>query len=392
MLDIWPPLPIEIRGFDDEDLGYEMEDTIVAALEENHRVTKIFVEVLSDQQFELLTESMEFPFTALTHLDLRSFAGRTQIIPDSFLDGCAPCLQSLDLEDVAFPTLPKLLLSAKGLVNLSLLDIPRAGHISSEAMVECLSSLTGLKLLHLEFQSHRPRPSPASRRPPALTRAVLPALTDLSYKGVNEYFHDVFSHIDVPQLEYVEIAFFNAAILNITQFAPFLRRSAPFEAFDHAHMVIDNNYLHISFSSRAGTTDGKGLKLSVECSESGWLLWSLTPFGYNPFERIKASSPPNWGEWMLSYQWIQLLRLFPAVKDLCISEQVALWVAPALEELCGGQAAEVLPALENLFIEKLVPHVERATTTFVDARELAGHPVAFHCWPGEAGGCASDGG
>jgi F-box-like len=392
MLDIWPSLPIEIRGFDDEDLGDEMEDNIVAALEENNRVTRIFVEVLSDRQFEILTESMEVPFPALTHLDLRSFAGGTQIIPDSFLDGSAPCLQSLDLEDVAFPALPRLLLSATGLVHLSLLDIPRAGYVSSEAMVECLSSLTALKILYLEFQTHRPRPSPASRRPPSLTRTVLPVLTDLSYKGVNEYFHHTFSHIDVPQLEYADIAFFNAAILDIPQFAPFLRRSATFEAFDHAHMVVDNNHLHISFSSQAGTTGGKGLKLSIECNDSVWLLWSLTPFGYNPFDRIKPSSPPRWGECTQNYQWLQLLRFFPAVKDLCISEQVALWVAPALEELCGEQVTEVLPALENLFIEKLVPPVEEATTKFVAARHLSGHPVAVHCWPGEAGGCAWGGG
>ena len=57
-------------------------------------------------------------------------------------------------------------------------------------------------------------------------------------------------------------------------------------------------------------------------------------------------------------------------------------VAPALQELTGGRATEVLPALQNLFLdtEDWQPSgpVKEAIEQFIDARKLCGHPVTVH--------------
>jgi len=67
---------------------------------------------------------MQKPFLELTDLRLAIYGddGLVPILPDSFLGGTAPRLLSLDLFNVPFPALPKLLLSATHLVYLSLLD------------------------------------------------------------------------------------------------------------------------------------------------------------------------------------------------------------------------------------------------------------------------------
>jgi hypothetical protein len=75
---------------------------------------------------------------------------------------------------------------------------------------------------------------------------------------------------------------------------------------------------------------------------------------------------------------LEVFGFFVAVKDLCVSEKVALHVVQALQELSVERATEVLPALRNLFIEGLEPSgpVQEGIEQFVATRQLAGHPVA----------------
>ena len=119
---------------------------------------------------------MQEPFPALTHLVLSSDIEPAPVVPGSFMGGSAPRLQDLRLEGVPIPGLPKLLSSATDLVHLILRRIPHSGYISPEAIVTCLSSLPRLEKLYLGFESPRSRPNRETRRPPPLTRFVLPAL------------------------------------------------------------------------------------------------------------------------------------------------------------------------------------------------------------------------
>jgi hypothetical protein len=68
-------------------------------------------------------------------------------IPDSFLGGSTPRLQYLSLDNIPFPGLPNLLLSAIHLTNLFLVDIPLSGYFLPEAMLTALSALTSLEEL-----------------------------------------------------------------------------------------------------------------------------------------------------------------------------------------------------------------------------------------------------
>ncbi len=111
------------------------------------------------------------------------YHGVTPIVPESFLGGSAPRLRRLSLNHTPFPGLPNLLLSATHLVDLHLWRIPNSGYFTPEAIVTGLSTSTSLKVLWLGFESPLSRPKRERRRPPPLTRSILPALTRFRFKG-----------------------------------------------------------------------------------------------------------------------------------------------------------------------------------------------------------------
>jgi hypothetical protein len=53
--------------------------------------------------------------------------------------------------------------------------------------------------------------------------------------------------------------------------------------------------------------------------------------------------------------WLQLLLPFTAVKNLFLSKEFSPSIAAALQELVGDRIIEVLPSLQNIFVEGLKP-------------------------------------
>jgi hypothetical protein len=51
--------------------------------------------------------------------------------------------------------------------------------------------------------------------------------------------------------------------------------------------------------------------------------------------------------------WLDLLHAFASVMNLYLSGQVAPRIVPALSELVGARTMQVLPTLQNIFLEEL---------------------------------------
>ena len=98
-------------------------DNIIPALERNDRVCQIRLNFLSSLQLEYVTDSaaMNEPFPELTDLLRVTYDKQRPVLHDLFLGGTAPRLRLLGLDDVPFPGLPNLLLSAIQLVNLTVI-------------------------------------------------------------------------------------------------------------------------------------------------------------------------------------------------------------------------------------------------------------------------------
>jgi hypothetical protein len=199
MLSIWPTLPIVILGRGD---FVEDVDNIIAALEYHDRICRITLRGISNVLLKGFSAALREPLPALTSLMLWSNSESTQVVPDSFLGGPTARLQTLGLDFIPFPGLPKLLLSTNHLI-LHLWNIPDSGYISPQVMATCLAAMTGLASFTLGFHSPRSRPNQQGRTLPTPTPTILPSLVVLKFKGVSEYLEDLLALINVPILDSV---------------------------------------------------------------------------------------------------------------------------------------------------------------------------------------------
>jgi hypothetical protein len=394
MLDIWPALPLDISGIHYPTYGIQ---GIIAALEHRDRIRSIYLE---HSPWKTVLPVMQEPFPALTSLDLAS-PGRVApdiCIPDSFLGGSAPRLRHFYLEGLPFPTLPKLLLSATDLVTLKLRAVPHSGYFSPQAMATVLSALASLKSFELRFQSIQSRPDRKSRHPPSSTHAVLSALTKFCFEGVSEYLEDLVALIDVaPLIDRLEIYFFNEPSFHTPHLLHFISRVPKFQALNEAHIFHDN--ININVPSPTLILPGDTvitigpIKTPMASEDLDWEPLSLAQLCISSLplsltlEHLYLTYPPlHWRD-IGDTELLELLRPFTAVKNLYLSKNYAPCIAPALQELVGEGVAEVLPALQKLFLaEKPSGHVQQAIEQFIHARQLsAGHPIAICQWAQEGG-------
>jgi F-box-like len=390
---IWPPLPIIVRNMvecpmpEDYDLG--------AAIVHHNRVREIELHHLSNSQLLRVASAMQGPFPALIHLMLDSSSVYHRPDPDpapTLLDGfSAPHVQSLTLQYIPFPALPKLLLSATDLVDLTLVGIPQTGYFTPVALVTGLTVSVNLKSLTIEFKSSLSRLDRESRRPPPTTRSVLPALTCFSFRGVNEYLEDVVAQIDAPLLNSIRITFFNQLIFDIRQLAQFMGRATKFQAFNEVYVGFYSLCVRIESPSWTRSSD-EGFELTISCTGLDWQLSSLAqvltsffPFSYmveHLYINGPRTLPSRWLVDVENAQWLEVFYPFTALKNLYVCNGFGQCIAFALQELVVERVTEVFPALETLFLREFQPSgpVQVAIGRFVTARKTLGHPVAVSHW------------
>ena len=389
-LGVWPALPLFIQCNDD-DYRTANVDNIIAVLEHSHRICNITLLGVPSSHLANLLPAMQGPFQELTHLKLRLYDEEMlPNLPDSFLGGSAPHLRVLSLVGIPFPGLPKLLWSTTHLVCLYLEHIPHSGYFSPEAMVTALSTLTSLEDLCLEFQSPQSYPDQASRRPPPSTRFVLPVLTELRFKGACEYLDDLAACIDAPELNDLNITFFNQILFDTPQIIQFISRTQILEALDNAHVVFERDAAWVNLSSQ--TSDYGELNVKIPCKESDWQVSSLEQVCTSSLPLLSMledlyiyedSDPrPNWQGNIENALWLELLHPFTAVKNLYLSKKIAPLIVPALQELVGARTTEALPTLQNIFWEGLQPSgpVHEDLGWFIAARRITTHPIAISHW------------
>ena len=135
------------------------------------------------------------------------------------------------------------------------------------------------------------------------------------------------------------------------------------------------------------------LMLEIRCERLDWQLSSMTQiFGeqlpvLSHVEELIISGPSMIPAWrddpdMDPSLWLELFRLFVAVRSLYVSERLVYPVTRALQGLTEQMATEVLPVLRTLFLEELVPSgpVHEAMKPFATARQLAHQPVVIQRW------------
>jgi F-box-like len=402
-LDVWPALPLLILG----DVTETSASNVIAELEYSDRIYEIKLLIKLDfyttSQIEKLWTAMQVPFPELAALYMSvydllyapvhpdSFLGGSlyaPVLPDSFLGGSAPRLRYLALHSIPFPGLPNLLLSATHLVELYLNHIPHSGYFSPEAMVTCLTTLTNLQKLQLGFESPQSCPDQENRRSPPPIRSVLPVFLVFWFKGVNEYLEELVAWIDAPQLIQLEATFFNDIEFDTPELIRFVSHSSTIKALDGTVACFDNQTASVRLIIQASGVEY--FEVQILSRNPDWQLSSLAqicttplfPTTENLFIREEYNQQLAWKDGIENIEWLELLLPFTAVKNLYLSKQFAPRIAPALQEMTVGGTTEVLPTLENLYLEGFQPSesVEEGIERFISARQLTNRPVAISVW------------
>ncbi len=389
-LDVWPALPLVVKADVDSSSGM---DNIIAALEQSNRVCRVDLSIHANWQLEQVLAAMQVPFPELVDLWLFSDdETRPAIpIPDSFLGGSAPRLRHFYLLGIPFPGLPKPLFSATHLVQLNLTNIPHSGYISPEAIVALLSALSSLGTLFLGFQPHHSRPDLESLSLPPPKPFVLPALDKFHFDGATEYLEELVTRIDTPQLVNMHINFLNQIDFDCPRLAQFINHTPTLRIHDNAHVQFDDWSSSVAFP-----TCSNPLEIVISCREPDWQLSTITQVCnslVHPLSRVKGLyiegpnrshfSPSFWmNDAIENSQWLQLLLPFTAVENLYLSEEFAPGIAAALQKLVGSRITEVLPSLQNIFVEALEPSgpFQENIGHFVAARQLSDRPIAISVW------------
>jgi len=399
MPDAWLVLPV-ILILGPSSLSHpksdQRRDNIVAALESEHynRIREIHMDDMTNSRWERFAAAMQKPFPELTHLYVSVIDVMPPPLPDSFLGGSAPRLRFLELGGIPFPSIPKLLLSANGLVELTLRDIPDSGYISPDAMATALTVVTRLESLNLQFRSPRSLPDPESRSLPPPTRFILPALTKLAFKGVYEYLEDLLARMDAPLLHDLHVVFFMDLDFDVPQLHRLIGHAEGFKAFNRSRVSISNDSIQLLLYRKTLLAD-RQLSLQINCGELDYQLSSLAQVCSPSFPLISSLEDleikenvlsSHWKDDIENAQWLELLGPFTAQKALCLTDRIALHVCSALLELSGERVTEVLPALQNIFIspEYLLEGSRKAIKIFLAARRRSGHPLSVHrrSWSG----------
>jgi hypothetical protein len=388
-LDVWPALPLVVDSGGAVGLSPSEADNIIAALGQSNRICQVDLH-LADWELGGVLAAMQVPFPELTDLRVSSVGTLVEpptivTIPDSFLGGSAPSLKSFKLCGTLFPGLPKLLISATRLVELRLVNIPHSGYISPKAVVAMISVLSCLRMLSLDLKSHRSRPISdwESRSLPFPKRSILPALDTFHFNGVTEYLEDLVTRIDAPRLYEMRITFFDQIDFNCPLLAQFINLSPTLRFRDEVHLQFVDYVTKVTLVARHKPRDSI---IQISCTEPDRQILSVAQVcnpALHPISTVEnlyiSRRHGRLVDAIENALWLQLLLPFAAVKNLYLSKEFAPGIAAALQELVGDRITEVLPSLQNIFVEELEPSgpFQENIGQFVAARQLSDRPIAI---------------
>ena len=202
------------------------------------------------------------------------------------------------------------------------------------------------------------------------------------------------ARINAPQLNRLCITFFNQIVFDTRQFIRFVNRTPTFKAVERGHLTFEDDGARVKLSSVSSLTPLFGrLSVKIPCRELDRQVSSLGQVFTSSLRPISTLEDLYIHKVLYSrlhrhdninnaLVWLELLHPFFAVKNLYICKTFAPHIVPALQELVGVRTTEVLPTLQNIFLEELQAsgHVLEGIRQFVAARQVTGHPIAVSRW------------
>ena len=197
------------------------------------------------------------------------------------------------------------------------------------------------------------------------------------------------ARIDAPLLDSLRIFLYHKLIFDTPQLTQLISRTPKFKVLNETRVTFGNRNASVKLQS----TSGARLFLNISSKQPDWQLLSLARLCSSSFLqalipmerlyiRVLRPLPLPWQD--ERNQWLELLHLFNAVKDLYISSNFTPRIASILQELIRERATEVLPSLQALFLSGThTEPVPDAIGQFIAVRQLSGHTIAVSRWDDE---------
>ena len=379
ILDYWPALPLnvqyrECQTFDPP--SSEDEDNIVAALKHSDRIHSISVTVTHSLLKKLRTIEQSFP--ELEDLVLLCGRGLPMPLPTHLRWGSR--LRSLRLTGISLDTLPQLLSSSPNLLDLRLHDILGSKKLSPQMFASALCGMTQLQSLsvqfHVFFHSRLVEVPPFSGE-----RVVLPALTDLKFRGIrDDYLNSFIARIDAPHLADIEIMFVYRRTIDLSPISQFIDRIEIQKSYRRADIISSGCAISMSLiRSRPPTR----LELGAYSPRLDWQLSSMTRICDHFSQSLLGvrnlrieSTQTSGGRDATGAEWAELIRSFSGVGRFHVAGERAAGILQALRPTVGEVTSGALPELTNLYV--IGPRsgaMHDIIQSIINPRKLTGSPI-----------------
>jgi hypothetical protein len=211
---------------------------------------------------------------------------------------------------------------------------------------------------------------------------------------------DLVARIDAPLLNSLDIAFFEPEeiVFDSSQFIQFIDRTPRLKVPDKAIIAFGASEHEAAGVTLSSQTHGYAhFEVKILYSEDLHVLYARQIFtsSFPSFSTLKdlyilmrqphkppSYWQPHWQDNLENMPWLELLHVFTSVNNLYVSVEVAPHIILSLQELVGGRTTEVLPALQNIFLEGLQPSgpVQEGIGKFITNRQVAGFPISVSGW------------
>ena len=378
-----PPLPIIIDYFNLR-LGVteEAEEGIILALKQRDRVCRIrFGMGVRNMKELIMAIDEEYPVLEyLVMENTRELTRTTLILSETFQ---APRLRHVLLFGFAIPMGSRLLTTAAGLDMLALGIAHPSAYFQPNSLLQWLSSMPQLEKLLIVFAAPISDPDVEGQlmHPPAMEHISLPNLRWIEFQGVSDYMEAFVHRIVTPRLENLYIQFFERLPFSVSSLLQFLSATDTFK-FDSAQFEFSKNLVYVGAYLREEaethpfsiTVYSKSLDMQV--SSVAQIFNSLSQI-FSTVEHITLELEELYEEHneVDRAKWRRLLRSLVQVKTLHVDDGLVQELSRSLRPNDGENPLELLPELQELTYSGS-DNVGDVFTSFIDARQNAGRPVA----------------
>jgi hypothetical protein len=389
MLEHSPPLPLVIDYFDEyRGLSEEDKKGMMLAFQHRDRVRRIRLLLRHrDSQKFVLAMGAKFPMLEFLYLEPCDNADIGFTLPETFR---APHLRHLALINFAFPMVFTSLAPAKGLITLSLDQIPASAYLSPNILLQWVSLMPQLQTLEISFQS---LPNPDVDRQDldmlVMTHVTLPNLRWFTFSGAGAYLEALLPQVTTPLLEKLDVYFFHQLTISLANLKQFISSASNFR-FTSANLWFHEDAVELDVYPHEGTIMS-ALYVSVDCQEydhgrqvylAAQMCGVLGPVSSTVVELDLESElyiPIPALNQATRIQWREVLKSFNSVKTLRLPKAFFRDLSHSLQVYDGESPMEVLPELKKLRCHASEDDVPDTFDAFLEARENAGFPVMLFC-------------